>query len=344
MKKIIVVIFIFSSILFAENNYEIVDSTNAAQIQTIKNELLEEIKVNDKKLNDKLILLQAIILELKEDVNDQQNKLNDLERKVSSNTQQISYLIDKQKADIIKINNRINEYSIDFNELKNDIENKVEILTDNLGTTSKKLSISSVETKKKLGNIDKSIDSKVLYIIIGSLILLLFIFIVFFVLKISIKNKTKSLDEDIIDTRNRLEIETIKLDAKLVEILEKQIQLTELKPKAKDKEIDHSIFIKVANEIQRMRTRIKHMPEDTKGIGALKNALRRLEEGLNDNEYELIDLTGKEYVDGLTTKARFIDSEDIPTGQQIITKTIKLQINYKGVLIQPAEIEVSIGE
>ena len=86
------------------------------------------------------------------------------------------------------------------------------------------------------------------------------------------------------------------------------------------------------------------MPEDTKGIGALKNALRRLEEGLNDNEYELIDLTGQEYVDGLTTKARFIESEDIPKGQQVITKTIKLQINYKGVIIQPSEIEVSIGE
>ena len=141
-----------------------------------------------------------------------------------------------------------------------------------------------------------------------------------------------------------MDIETIKLDEKLVEIFEKQIQLNELKPTAKDVEIDHSIFTKVANEIQRMRTRITNMPEDTKGIGALKNALRRLEEGLNDNEYELIDLTGQEYNDGLTTDARFIPSDKVETGKEIITKTIKPQVNYKGILVQISKIEVSIGE
>ena len=344
MKKIIVVIFIFSSILFAENNYEIVDSTNAAQIQTIKNELLEEIKVNDKKFDEKLKQIQESIEEIKANLSEQNKEFNDLDMKVSSNTQHISNFVGKQKAEIINLLNRIDKNSVDLNDSKKDIENKVVILTNSLGITSNKLSISSAETKKKLGNIDESIDSKVLYIIIGSLVLLLFIMIVFFVLKISIKNKTMSLDNNIIETRNKMEIEAIKLDAKLVEILEKQIQLTELKPKAKDEEIDHSIFIKVANEIQRMRTRVKHMPEDTKGIGALKNALRRLEEELNDNEYELIVLTGKEYDDGLTTDARFVPSDKVETGKKIITKTIKPQLNFQGVLVQISKIEVSIGE
>ncbi len=340
MRIVILIIFIFSSLLFAENNYEVADSTKSINLQQIRYELLDEIKESERKLDQ----LQASLKEITENISEQNIKLNELDKKMSSNTQQISNFTVKHKTEIINIDNRINKNSIDFNEFKNDIENKFVILNDSLGITSNKLSISSAETKKKLGNIDESIDSKILFAIIGSLILLLFIVIVFFVLKISIKNKTKNLDDNIIETRNKMEIETVKLDAKLVEILEKQIQLTELKPKAKDEEINHSIFIKVANEIQRMRTRIKNMPEDTKGIGALKNALRRLEEGLNDNEYELIDLTGKEYVDGLTTKARFIESEDIPKGQQIITKTTKLQINYKGILIQPSEIEVSLGE
>jgi len=339
-QKIIIVIFFFSGVLFAEDNYEVADSTNVKQIHNIKNKLLDEIKKTEDKFNQ----LQDILKEITENVSEQHIKLNEFDKKMSSNTQQISNLTDKQKSEIININNRISEYSINFNEFKNDLENKIVILNDSLGITSNRLSISSTETKKKLGNIYESIDTKTLYIIIGSLILLLFIVIVFFVLKISIKNKTKNLDDNIMETRKKMEIETIKLDAKLVEILEKQIQLTELKPTVKDEEIDHSIFIKVANEIQRMRRRITNMPDETKGIGALKNALRRLEEGLNDNEYELIDLTGKEYVDGLTTKARFIESEDIPKGQQIITKTIKLQINYKGIIIQPSEIEVSIGE
>ena len=340
MKKVLWIIFIFSSMLYAEDNYEVADSTKEINIQKIENEFLDEIKGTEKKLDQ----LQDILKEMTGNVSEQQKIINELDNKMSSNAQQISNLTDKQKFEFININNRINENSIDFNEFKNDIENKFVILNDSLDITSNRLSISSTETKKKLGNIDESIDTKTLYIIIGSLILLLFIVIVFFVLKFSIKNKTKNLDDIIMETRKKMEVETVKLDAKLVEILEKQIRLTELKPTAKDAEIDHSIFIKVANEIQRMRRRISNMPEDTKGIGALKNALRRLEEGLNDNEYELIDLTGQEYVEGMTTKARFIPSDQIETGKKIITKTVKPQVNYKDVLIQISEIEVSKGE
>jgi HAMP domain-containing protein len=122
------------------------------------------------------------------------------------------------------------------------------------------------------------------------------------------------------------------------------MKLIEVKHSVKGEDVDHTIFIKVANEIQRMRTRVRNMPENTKGIGALNNALRRLEEGLNDNDYKLIDLTGQKYVEGLTTDARFVPSEKIETGQEIITKTIKPQVNYKGVLVQISKIEVSIGE
>ena len=344
MKKIIIVIFFFSGLLFAEDNYEVADSSNVEQIHNIKNELLDEIKKTEDKLDEKFNKLQDIIKEITENVPEQHKKINELDRKISSNFQQISNFTNKQKSEIININNRINKNSIDFNEFKNSIESKFVILNDSLGITSNKLNLSSSETKKSLVNIDENIATKTLYLIIGSLTLLLFIVIVFFVLKISIKNKTKNLDDNIMETRIKMEEETIKLDARLVEILEKQIQLTELKPAVKDEEIDHSIFIKVANEIQRMRRRITNMPDDTKGIGALKNALRRLEEGLNDNEYELIDLTGQEYNDGITTDARFIPSDKVKTGKEIITKTIKPQVNYKGILVQISQIEVSIGE
>ena len=86
------------------------------------------------------------------------------------------------------------------------------------------------------------------------------------------------------------------------------------------------------------------MPEGTKGLGALNNSLTRLEEQFNDNGYELIDLVGKTFVDGLTVEARFVPSDDLQPGEQIITKVIKPQINYKDILIKPAEVEVSTGE
>ena len=344
MRKMVIAIFILSSLLYAEDNYEVADSKKEINIQQIKNELLDDIKENEKQLAKKLEPLQEHLNEISEILSEQQEKLNELETKISTNAQKISNVTNTQNDKIRYLDIKITEQSIRLDKLVHSLEARLNALNDSIGITSTKLIDSSAETRKNFGEMDDNISNRTLYITIGSIILLLFIIIVFLILKISIRKKTKSLDDNIVETRNRMEEETVKLDAKLVEILEKQIQLTELKPTFKDEEIDHSIFVKVANEIQRMRTRISNMPDDIKGIGALKNALRRLEEGLNDNEYELIDLTGKEYDDGMTTKARFIESEEIPKGQQIITKTIKLQINYKGVIIQPSEIEVSLGE
>jgi len=343
MKKIIFILFIFCNLLFAEEINEN-DSTMVMNVQELKSDLMNKITESEKQLGKKFELLQERLNEISETLSEQQEKLNELETKITANIQKISNLTNTQNNKITEIDKKIKEQSTNFNILKNELETDLAALNDSLGITSTKLSNSSAETTEKIGNIDESIDTKTFYIIIGSLILLLFIVIVFFVLNISIKKKTKSLDDNIVETRNKMEEEAVKLDAKLIEILEKQIQLNELKPIAKDEKIDHSIFIKVANEIQRMRTRIKHMPEDTKGIGALTNALRRLEEELNDNEYEVIDLTGQEYVDGLTTKARFIPSDQIETGKRIITKTIKPQVNYKNVLIQMSEIEITKGE
>jgi len=76
----------------------------------------------------------------------------------------------------------------------------------------------------------------------------------------------------------------------------------------------------------------------------LKNSLNRLEEQFNDNGYELIDLMGKPFVDGLSVKARFIPSDDLNPGEEIITKIIKPQINFNGILIQVADVEVSTGD
>ena len=49
----------------------------------------------------------------------------------------------------------------------------------------------------------------------------------------------------------------------------------------------------------------------------------------------------KKYVDGMKVEARFVDNPDIPKGEEVITEVLKPQINYKGVVIQTAKVEVS---
>ena len=108
-------------------------------------------------------------------------------------------------------------------------------------------------------------------------------------------------------------------------------------------EINNSLAFKVADEITRMRQRIASMPSDINGIAQLSKSLDRLEDELNILEFEMPVLINMPFDDGMTVKARFIPSESMNTGEKIITKVIKPQINYKGQLVQVAEVEVSIG-
>lgn len=104
------------------------------------------------------------------------------------------------------------------------------------------------------------------------------------------------------------------------------------------------LALKVADEITRMRQRIASMPSDINGISQLLKSLERLEDELNILEFEIPEFLNKPYDDGMTIKARFIPSENMKSGEKIITKVIKPQINYKGQLVQIAEVEVSTGE
>ena len=62
------------------------------------------------------------------------------------------------------------------------------------------------------------------------------------------------------------------------------------------------------------------------------------------NGYEIVEMLGLPYTEGMRVTADFIPDEDLAPGEQIITRIIKPQINYQGVMIQSAQIEVSQGE
>ena len=57
--------------------------------------------------------------------------------------------------------------------------------------------------------------------------------------------------------------------------------------------------------------------------------------------YEIVDMLGKPYNEGMKVVANFVSDENLKDGEQIITGITKPQINYKGTMIQAAEITVS---
>lgn len=107
---------------------------------------------------------------------------------------------------------------------------------------------------------------------------------------------------------------------------------------------DHSFAKRVADEIVRMQTNLSRMDESIKGFKQLNASVRKLEQSLNSNHYELEDLLNKPYDIGNNMEATIIVDEKLEKGESIITRIIKPQINYKGILIQAAHVEVSESE
>ena len=108
-------------------------------------------------------------------------------------------------------------------------------------------------------------------------------------------------------------------------------------------EPNHHLPLKLADEIHRMRKRLSSLPAETKGLTPLKKSLERLETELADQGYEIIDHTGMAYTENLSVTARFIPNDELEANQKLVSKVITPQIEYHGVLIRMADIEVSIG-
>jgi hypothetical protein len=235
---------------------------------------------------------------------------------------------------------KIKNLSVELNENETMLKNQLTILESTLDSNKvvingiKNQSLNNGENIKSLG---VSLTQKQQYglILIGfSLSLLLLVYIIL--------NKKRNED-------------TKKLAAKQKEIFEKQIedgqQLADWLSKqsiivttdAKN-EIDHSFAKRVADEIVRFTTNLSRMDESIKGFKQLSASVRKLEQSLNANHYELEDLLNKPYNSGMNIEATIIIDENLKAGESFITRIIKPQINFKGKLIQAAQVEVSQGE
>ena len=192
------------------------------------------------------------------------------------------------------------------------------------------------ETNNKFDSVDQNISSNALYGYILIFICIILIALFFFLTK-----------KKVSDSAIRFNEEQMKLDKKLIELYDSKlvIQKTEVLNVSKsEKEIDHSFTLKVADEIVRMRKNLARMPEDVKGMKQLTKALTRIQDTFTLNGYEMIEMMNKPYDEGMKVVASFAPDENIETGKQIITRIIKPQVNFNGVMIQSAQIEVSVGE
>ena len=139
----------------------------------------------------------------------------------------------------------------------------------------------------------------------------------------------------------RIHEEAVKLDGKLLELMESQLSESRTTAGGDGQQIDHSLVKKVADEIVRIEMNLSRMDPAIKGYKQLSKAVQRIKDNFNANGYEIVDMLGKQYKEGMKVTANFVADESLEPGQQIITGIVKPQINYNGKMIQAAQITVS---
>lgn len=162
-----------------------------------------------------------------------------------------------------------------------------------------------------------------------------------------IKSDTNSIDEvrkaqdTLQNAQTKMQEESINLDNKLLTIIGQQMNTPTATNNQVTTTVDHSLALKVTDEIVRIELNLSRMDSSIKGYKQLAKAVQRIKDNFHANGYEIVDMLGKPYNEGMKVTANFISDETLEQGKQIITGIIKPQINYNGKMIQSAQITVS---
>lgn len=220
---------------------------------------------------------------------------------------------------------------------------------ENLSALANKMGADLSEVNKNLesntSSLSTSINNRTWLAASGILIALALLGAIYFILRKKIKSGYSSIDkikaaQDSLETAQKaMQEESVKLDNKLVELLDKKIEATPT-PTANE-QVDHTLALKVADEIVRIETNLSRMDTSVKGYKQLAKAVERIRTNFLANGYEIVEMLGKPYNEGMKVVANFVSDDTLAEGEQKITGIIKPQINYMGKMIQSAQITVS---
>jgi len=216
---------------------------------------------------------------------------------------------------------------------------------NDLSDLSNKLGVDITNTQNQItvntNNLNDNIKSKTTWGIMIITIIILVMAAIYLILYKRVE-KGKSAIDKIKDTQKSIQEESLKLDSKLVELLNQQLNVqANISSNDSNTQIDHSLALKVADEIVRIEMNLSRMDASIKGHKQLSKAVERIKNNFLANGYEMVDMLGKPYNDGMKVVANFVSDENLKDGEQIITGIIKPQVNYNGKMIQAAQITVS---
>ncbi len=249
---------------------------------------------------------------------------------------------DALKSEVTSLNSTISEQSNEIDNLKSilvETNNSVAALADslniNISSTRQQIQTSSENLNQAIA--EKSQTGMWIFIVLALIVAAIaFIFGRLLAKRgnevASLSAKADKLNEEIV---NRLSSEISEMQT-----ISKQIGSISI-TSVGGADTEQKLIATLADRITFMEMTLYKMDSSVRGHKQLSKSIKQMKDNLKANGYELVDMLGNEYHEGMKVTANIIDDENIPEGKQIITGIIKPQINYNGKMIQSAQITVS---
>lgn len=112
-----------------------------------------------------------------------------------------------------------------------------------------------------------------------------------------------------------------------------------------EKEVNHSLVLKVADELNIMEGNLSEMDASVRGHKQLLRSIKHIRTNMKANDYELVELLRQPYYTGMKTQGvtHKVDAS-IPKGGAVISRVLRPEVRFKGEIIQYCKIEVSRAE
>jgi peptidoglycan hydrolase CwlO-like protein len=277
--------------------------------------------------------------------------LEDLDKEIKPLTEKVETLHSensKLKSEIEALNSKLSNAnkSIDSLRIKT-LDNSKEI-----AQTANDLVIQIKETgdknEGKITIVSELLSKNSLYGIIGVLSAILLSGLLYWLVSKKQNNDKTDLIDQLSKTKSSIEEGLVKEFGRQTELMEAQLSLIENQKANLSSSInsipDHSLALKVADELTLIERNISLMDSGTKGLKQLSRSVDKIKDNLSANGYEIPVLLGKPFNQGMKiVPVSTIPDENLDAGKEIITKVIKPQVNFNDKMIQAAQIEVSVG-
>ena len=267
---------------------------------------------------------------------------------IKTNIQTLQKENSSLKSEIGNLNTKISNANKSIDSLRTLTQENSSAISQTANQLGIQITTTEQTANKRIDEVGQSLSTNSLYGIIGVLSAILLSGLLYWLLSKRQKTDKTEVVEQLQKTKSSIEESLVKEFGKQTSLIESELQLLvqqkTASPISSNVEPDHSLALKVASEINLIERNINLMDKGTKGLKQLERSVGKLKDNLSANGYEMPELLGKQYHQGMKViVTSSIPDENLEKGSEIITKVLIPQVNFNDKMIQSAQIEVSVG-